>query len=108
HAACAGARRGRQGPAPIDARDMRSCRAHRPAGRDQEPERVERNGARALCGEPEVERLLKMRNGGLSPAARVPLILNLYSALAFAPLPCLRNRRMLMRSGPRMVTSASA
>ena len=51
-AARAGARRRGQGPAAIDQGDLRSRRAHRPAGRDQKPERVERGRARALCREP--------------------------------------------------------
>ncbi len=48
-AARAGARRRRQGPAPAHQGNLRPCRAHRAAGRHQEPERVERGGARALC-----------------------------------------------------------
>ena len=51
-AARAGARRRGQGPAPAHQGNLRPRRPHRPAGRDQEPERVERGGARALCGEP--------------------------------------------------------
>ena len=51
-AARAGARRRRQGLAAIDARDLRPGRAARSAGPDQEPQRLERRGARALCREP--------------------------------------------------------
>ena len=48
-AARAGARRRRQGPAATDQGNLRPRRAARPAGRDQEPQRVERRGACALC-----------------------------------------------------------
>ena len=48
-AARARARRRGQGPAAIDARDLRPHRTARSAGRDQEPQRIERRGARALC-----------------------------------------------------------
>ena len=47
-AARAGAGRRGQGPAAIDARDLRSGRAARSAGPDQEPQRLECRGARAL------------------------------------------------------------
>ena len=47
-AAGAGARRRRQGPAAIDARDLQRGGAARHARRDQEPQRLERRGARAL------------------------------------------------------------
>ena len=47
-AARAGARRRGQGPAPAHQGNLRSRRPPRAAGRDQEPERVERGGACAL------------------------------------------------------------
>ena len=65
-AAGAGARRRGQGPAPAHQGNLRSRRAHRPAGRDQEPERVERRGALALCREQPVATEMKM--AGASPA----------------------------------------
>ena len=49
-AARARARRRGQGPAPADARHLRYPRAARPAGHDQEPQRVERRSGRALRG----------------------------------------------------------
>ena len=111
-AAGAGARRRRQRPAAIDQGDLRSRRAHRPAGRDQEPERVERGGAGALCRQPAIERRLKSETAG--PTARrlashnSRISIRSTSALASRAFCPLRNSRMLMRSGPRMVTSASA
>ncbi len=48
-AAGAGARRRRQGPAAIDARNLQRGGAARHARRDQEPQRLERRRARALC-----------------------------------------------------------
>ena len=66
-AARAGARRRRQGPAAADQGNLRPRRAHRPAGRDQEPERVERGRARALCREPAFSWRAKMRTAGPRP-----------------------------------------
>ena len=53
-AARAGARRRRQRLAATDQGDLRPRRAARPAGRDPEPQRVERGGARALRREPRI------------------------------------------------------
>ena len=57
-AARSGARRRRPGPAAIDQGDLRSRRAARTARRDQEPQRVERRGARALHRERQACRLV--------------------------------------------------
>ena len=71
-AARAGAGRRRQGLAAIDQGDLRSRRPHRPAGRNQEPERVERGGAVALCREPAVEGRVKTKRRAVTPAAPRP------------------------------------
>ena len=55
-AARAGARRRGQGPAPAHQGNLRRRRPYRPAGYNQEPERVERGGARALCRQPAARR----------------------------------------------------
>ena len=114
-AAGAGARRRGQGPAPAHQGNLRSRRPHRPARRDQEPERVERRGGRALMSPTPADcTAAKKQNGGspcppFAPASRANLLYSPGCALASGSAPCrLRNRRMLMRSGPRMVISASA
>ncbi len=72
-AARAGARCRGQGPAPAHHGNLRPRRAHRAAGRDQEPERVERGRARALCRKPVASLGRKRKTAGPQARRSLPL-----------------------------------
>ena len=102
-AARAGARRRGQGSAATHQGNLRPCRAARSARRDQQPQRVERGGARALCRQPAASRRIKWERRAPQARRSRPLSPEVFSGPNESrPRVLCGSGECYMRSGPRM------